>query len=235
MVASNALRRPQLLKKLKSSKCNSPLFQWFAKSHPGVVLTLVHLRSSIFDPRYRSSPLPQGLHIAFSTLFRIPMSSPSSSLPSPDSRTPRTVPINPPGFGTGHSLLTASLSSRSAWRRLSSLKTSLQVSDSGSDGVRCRRRRRRIWPVGSAESVRVRGSTGQGIRCGAATTRKETMRVVVKSEVVMRERGWRCGGMVVCVLYVVGCGGWLGKLHRHHVACRGVWAREGGWLESRRE
>jgi hypothetical protein len=34
------------------------------------------------------------------------------------------------------------------------------------------------------------------MRCGAATTRKETMRVVVKSEVVMRDRGWRCGGIV---------------------------------------
>ena len=40
-------------------------------------------------------------------------------------------------------------------------------------------------------------STGQGRMCGVATTRKEMKRVVVKREVVRRERGWRAGGMVV--------------------------------------
>ena len=39
-------------------------------------------------------------------------------------------------------------------------------------------------------------STGQGRICGVATTRKEMKKVVVKREVVRRERGWRAGGMV---------------------------------------
>jgi hypothetical protein len=34
------------------------------------------------------------------------------------------------------------------------------------------------------------------MRCGAATTRKETIRVVVNRLAVMRERGCMCGGMV---------------------------------------
>jgi hypothetical protein len=49
---------------------------------------------------------------------------------------------------------------------------------------------------GSAESASARVSTGQGRMCGVATTRKEMKRVVVKREVVRRERGWRAGGMV---------------------------------------
>jgi hypothetical protein len=39
------------------------------------------------------------------------------------------------------------------------------------------------------------GWTGQGRRCGRPTTRKEIARVVVKRDVVKRERGWRCGGI----------------------------------------
>lgn len=103
---------------------------------------------------------------------------------------PSTCPISPPGFGTGHSLFGFNLSSSAFFRKRSSLITSLHVSSSG--GVLRLRRRR-----GSGPSASVRGSTGQGMRCGAATTRKETMRVVVKREVVMRERGWRCGGILV--------------------------------------
>ena len=35
---------------------------------------------------------------------------------------------------------------------------------------------------------------GQGRRCGRPTRRKESARVVVKREIVWRERGWRGGG-----------------------------------------
>ena len=102
---------------------------------------------------------------------------------------PRTWPTKPPGLGIGHSLLGFSLSSI-IFLFASSLSTSLP-SSSLSIGLRLRRRF-----VGSAESLSVRGSTGQGIRCGAATTRKQTISVVVKSEAVMRLRGCMCGGML---------------------------------------
>lgn len=39
-------------------------------------------------------------------------------------------------------------------------------------------------------------STGHGSKWGVATTRNDIMSVVVKSEVVIRDRGWRCGGMI---------------------------------------
>ena len=39
--------------------------------------------------------------------------------------------------------------------------------------------------------------TGQGRICGRPTTRKETARVVVKSEKVWRDRGWSAGGMLL--------------------------------------
>ena len=101
---------------------------------------------------------------------------------------PRTCPTSPPGFGIGHSLFGFSLSS--IILRLSSPSASTP-SSSLSTGLRLRR-----LLVGSAESLSVRGSTGQGMRCGAATTRKETMSVVVKSEAVMRLRGCMCGGIL---------------------------------------
>ena len=42
----------------------------------------------------------------------------------------------------------------------------------------------------------MRVSTGQGKRCGRETTAKDTRRVVVKSDVVARERGCRTGGIL---------------------------------------
>jgi hypothetical protein len=119
--------------------------------------------------------------LALSTLLLMEILSTSS----PASFSPSTCPINPPGLGTGHSRFGASLSSSCICLRLSSLKKSLHVSSSGV----FRLRRLLFWPVGSGESASVRGSTGQGMMCGAATTRNETMSVVVKSEVVMRDRG----------------------------------------------
>ena len=111
---------------------------------------------------------------------------------------PSTCPMSPPGFGKGHSRFGLAHSSASFALRLSSLMALLCVSSRGT----FRRLLRRGSPdsaSGSAESARMRGSTGQGSRCGVATTRKETMRVVVKSDVVMRDRGCRCGGMVTIV------------------------------------
>lgn len=119
--------------------------------------------------------------LALSTLLRIDILSTSS----PASFSPSTCPMSPPGFGTGHSRFGVNFSSNCIFFLLSSLKTSLQVSSSGIFLLR----RLLFCPVGSGESASVRGSTGQGMRCGAATTRKDTMRVVVKSEVVMRDRG----------------------------------------------
>lgn len=119
----------------------------------------------------------------------------SSSSLSSTFFSPSTCPISPPGFGTGHSRFGVVRSSASLMFLLSSLMTSLHVSSLG-----ILLRRRLGWPVkgsGFGESASVRGSTGHGRRCGVATTRKDTMRVVVKSDMVDRDRGWRCGGMVV--------------------------------------
>ena len=139
-------------------------------------------------PRYRSSFFDHGLHMALSILFVIDTGSTSCS----SFLRPNTWPISPPGFGTGHSRCGDSLSSNCFLLRSSSLIESVLLSSSST----FRLRRFLFSPVGSAESANVRGSTGHGMRCGAATTRKDTMSVVVKSEVVMRDRGWRCGGMV---------------------------------------
>ena len=132
-------------------------------------------------------------------------------LPSSSFLNPRICPTSPPGFGMGHSL-----------RRVLSFPELLVVADSsslapplseaGSPVVICfdmivllfsstwHLRRRLFARVdsasGSAESASARVSTGQGRMCGVATTRKEMKRVVVKREVVRRERGWRAGGMV---------------------------------------
>jgi hypothetical protein len=118
--------------------------------------------------------------LALSTLLVIVAGSASPFSPFQ----PSTCPIRPPGFGTGHSLFGASLSSNCFLLSRSSLMTSLQVSSSVDF-----RLRRLLFPVGSGESASVRGSTGHGNTWGAATTRNETMRVVVKSDVVMRDRG----------------------------------------------
>jgi hypothetical protein len=137
---------------------------------------------------YWSSFLDCASLLALSILLLIDIFSTSS----PASFKPSTCPMSPPGLGTGHSLFGFSFSSSCVFLILSSLMMSLHVSSSGD----LRRRRLLFWPVGSGESASVRGSTGQGMMCGAATTRKETMRVVVKSEVVMRDRGCRWGGIV---------------------------------------
>ena len=129
---------------------------------------------------YWSPLLDCASFLAFSTLLVTETFSASLSA----SFQPSTCPINPPGFGTGHSLLGDNFSSC----RFCLLLCSLMTSPSSSESFRLRRRL--ISPVtGSTESASVRGSTGHGIRCGAATTRKDTMSVVVKSDVVMRDRG----------------------------------------------
>lgn len=98
---------------------------------------------------------------------------------------PNTCPISPPGFGTGHSRLCDIFSSICS--RL--IFSSLVIASLASSSAILRLRRLRFSPVGSAESANVRGSTGHGIKCGAATTRNETMSVVVNNDVVMRDRG----------------------------------------------
>jgi hypothetical protein len=157
---------------------------------------------------YCSSFFDCASRLAFSTLLRIDIFSTSS----PASFRPSTCPMSPPGFGMGHSRFGFSLSSNCFFFILFSLMTSLHVSSSGV----LRLRRLLFWPVGSGASASVRGSTGQGIMWGAATTRKETMRVVVKSEVVMRDRGCRWGGIVCPRFEIVGnywrCRGGIGWL-----------------------
>jgi hypothetical protein len=130
---------------------------------------------------YWSSFFDCASRLACSTLVLIDILSTSS----PSSLRPSTCPMSPPGFGTGHSRFGDSFSSNWIFFMRSSLMTSLHVSSSGV----LRLRRLLFCPVGSGASASVRGSTGHGIRCGAATTRKETMSVVVKSDVVMRDRG----------------------------------------------
>jgi hypothetical protein len=129
---------------------------------------------------------------------------------------PNTCPISPPGLGTGHSRFGANLSSNCFLLIFSSLIPSSQVSSSEI----FRLRRLLICPVGSGESASVRGSTGQGIRCGAATTRKETISVVVKSEVVVRDRGCRCGGILYPNVVIVG--ELLRRSQGHHWVLSGI-------------
>jgi len=46
------------------------------------------------------------------------------------------------------------------------------------------------------ESAYVTRGAGQGRMCGRATTAKDTATVVAKRDEVIRDRGWRCGGIL---------------------------------------
>jgi len=110
---------------------------------------------------------------------------------------PKTCPMIPPGFGKGHSLPLARITSASC--SLISSVSGLGRGSSALIGIFRRNRRRRPFSstttISMGPSARCLGSTGQGMICGSPTTRNEIARVVVKREVVMTERGWRCGGM----------------------------------------
>lgn len=156
----------------------------------------VHCAYRTFNVQFYGGALP----------FRTPLRAASTSLVTDNCSAssasgacllrPSTWPMSPPGFGTGHSLFGIDHSPPPLVFLLPSRSMSLHVSS-----WQCRRRLLvgRGSPDsadGSGESARARGSTGQGSKWGVATTRNETMRVVVKRDVVMRDRGWRCGGMM---------------------------------------
>jgi len=97
---------------------------------------------------------------------------------------PKTWATNPPGFGTGHSLLLSRTISPGTCSELASPSTNF------------RRLLLRPSSSGTSPSANARLGTGHGRRCGRPTTRKETASVPVKMDIVARERGWRCDGIV---------------------------------------
>lgn len=96
---------------------------------------------------------------------------------------PNTWPTNPPGFGTGHSLL------------LSGIISACTCSEPVSPSTNFRLLLLRLSSSGTSPSANARRGTGHGRRCGRLTTRKETARVPVNMDIVARERGWRCDGI----------------------------------------
>ena len=110
---------------------------------------------------------------------------------------PSISPTTPLGFGIGHScaffLITLFSSSDGVWysRGVDLIWGQLSV-------CACVLLRLRPWPLlassMSASAKRTRGA-GQGMICGIATTRNDTIRVVPNKELVTRERG--CKGGVI--------------------------------------
>lgn len=90
---------------------------------------------------------------------------------------PRTWPTNPPGFGTGHSLLLSRMVSACTCSELTSPSMNF-----------CLFLFRRS-SLGTSPSAKARRGTGHGRRCGKPTTRNETASVPVKIDIVARERG----------------------------------------------
>ena len=70
-----------------------------------------------------------------------------------------------------------------------------ELSSIGSSVVRRRLLRLPSSITSISESAYLTRGAGQGTMCGIPTTKKETRRVVPKSEVVRRDRGWRWGVM----------------------------------------
>lgn len=109
---------------------------------------------------------------------------------------PNHSPRMPPGFGTGHGLLSCTSfpgpltsSSGAVWP-----KCAIPSRTSGVSFLF----HLRLLPFSSittSPSAKRAGGTGQGRTCGRPTTKKLAKTVTAKRVEVVRERGWRCGGM----------------------------------------
>ena len=110
---------------------------------------------------------------------------------------PITCPSIPVGFGTGHSLSLVRFLNPSSRGAISA--ATFGTSSCSASAVTSFRRRLFFGRISSPLSLNCRLSTGQGSMCGIPTTRNETVRHVVKSVEVLRERGWRCGGILARV------------------------------------
>ena len=126
---------------------------------------------------------------------------PSSCLPRLN---PKSSPIMPPGFGTGHSRRFLANFSASASNRRNVDTSSSSVVDGGCGSSelsaslvhRCRRRLNlccaAIWLLSvMSESARARRGAGHGNKCGRPTTTNEAKRVAANRDAVERERGCR--------------------------------------------
>lgn len=114
---------------------------------------------------------------------------------------PRSSPTFPPGFGTGHSrlLLFPSWSTRSSWVMLLNCTTPPWTSWL----CCCTLRLRLLLPFSSSTispSAYVILGAGHGSTCGRATTKKLASMVVANKDEVIRDLGWRCGGMMARVV-----------------------------------
>ena len=112
---------------------------------------------------------------------------------------PKTLPINPGGFGTGHScafFLMKIFSSSDNCSGICSLLSSLVPSSTEACDSRRLLLRLPSSMTSKSESANWTRGAGHGRICGMPTTKKDTRRVVPKREVVRRDRGWRWGVMV---------------------------------------
>lgn len=110
---------------------------------------------------------------------------------------PSHCPSMPPGFGTGHSLLERS-DAGSAYSSVVCSNCTMPSGDCGVSGVMSRRLHLLRLPFSStttSPSAYLARGTGQGNKCGSATTKKLAMTVVANRDEVMRDLGWRCGGI----------------------------------------
>ena len=105
---------------------------------------------------------------------------------------PRTFPMIPGGFGTGHScafFLIKAFSSFEICSGICFLLSALLSSSIEACDVRRLLRRLPSSMTSKSESANWTRGAGQGKICGIPTTKKETSRVVPKREVVRRDRG----------------------------------------------
>ena len=113
---------------------------------------------------------------------------------------PKTLPMIPGGFGTGHSwafFLMKTFSSSDICSGVCFLLSAPVPSSTEACDVRRLLLRLPSSMTSKSESANWTRGAGHGRICGMPTTKKDTTRVVPKREVVRRDRGWRCGVMVV--------------------------------------
>ena len=112
---------------------------------------------------------------------------------------PRSLPMIPGGFGTGHScafFLMKAFSSSGICSGICFLLSTPVPSSTEACDVRRLLLRLPSSMTSKSESANWTRGAGHGRICGMPTTKKDTRRVVPKREVVRRDRGWRWGVMV---------------------------------------
>lgn len=153
------------------------------------------LKLTALEKLHESSPRIVG---AFVGVFCVTTRGLDCSFPLSSLLKPRTLPMIPGGFGTGHScafFLIMAFSSSEMCRGICFSRPTSELSSIGPSVVRRRRFRLPSSITSKSESANLTRGAGHGTMCGIPTTRKETRRVVPKREVVRRDRGWRWGVM----------------------------------------